>query len=78
MIIYTGKVKIGDIVMRVIKSSIDRDLVEEYGKYGLVIHRQMIGNPIHPCVTVSWPKQSQPRSIAESYLEVVCSKKDKE
>ena len=74
MIIYTGKAKVGDIVKRVIKSGIDRDLVEAYGEYGLVIHRQMIGNPIHPCVTVAWPKQPQPRSIAECYLEVVCKK----
>jgi hypothetical protein len=63
MIKYTGKAKVGDVVKRVIRSGIDRELLEKYGKYGLVIHRQMIGNPIHPCVTVSWPKQSQPRSI---------------
>ena len=71
---YTGKIKIGDIVKRVIRSGIDSELVEEYGEYGLVIHRQMIGNPIHPCITVAWPKQVRPRSIAESYVEVVCSK----
>ena len=73
MITYTGKAKVGDVVKRVIRSGIDMDLVEAYGEYGLVIHRQMIGNPIHPCVTVAWSKQSQPRSIAESRLEVVCS-----
>lgn len=74
---YTGHIRVGDLVKRRIRGPIDEDLVKEYGEYGIVVSRQMIGNPIHPCISVSWSKISRPSSISESYVEVVC-KKDKE
>ena len=74
---YTGKIKVGDMVVRKIGKPIDQHLENENGKYGIVVGREMVGKPIHPCVIVSWSKSLRPTSIAESYLEVVC-KKDKE
>ena len=71
---YTGDIRVGDLVKRRIRGPIDNDLVEEYGEYGIVVSRQMVGNPIHPCVSVSWSKIPRPCSISESYLEVVCKK----
>jgi len=69
---YTGKIKIGDVVVRKINRPMDQRIENEVGKYGIVVGREMLGKPIHPCVTVSWSKSLQPTSIAESYLEVVC------
>jgi len=69
---YKGEIKIGDMVVRKMGYPIDQHLEKENGKYGIVVGREMVGKPIHPCVIVSWSKSLRPSSIAESYVEVVC------
>ena len=71
---YTGKIKVGDIVTRKILRPIDQQIEDDVGKYGIVVGREMIGNPIHPCVIVAWSKGQSPTSLGESYVEVVCKK----
>jgi len=69
---YKGKIKIGDMVVRKIQRPMDQKIEDEVGKYGIVVGREMVGDPIHPCAIVSWSKSLRPTSIAESYVEVVC------
>ena len=75
MNVYEGKLKIGDLVSRRIKRPIDKDLADKTGHLGLVVSRQMCGNPIHPCVDVWWMKSGKTYSIAERLLEVKCCQK---
>ncbi len=40
--------------------------------HGLILTKQMGGsNPIHPCITVFYPKTGQTYDIAESLMEVI-------
>jgi len=40
--------------------------------HGLILTKQMGGrNPVHPCVTVFYPKTGQVYDIAESLMEVI-------
>ena len=71
---YTGKIQIGDVVSRSKDDNMAKVLSEKHGKYGLVVGRSMEGTPKHPCVHVVWPKIGRPVPIAESFVEVVCSK----
>lgn len=75
MKMYEGKLKVGDLVSRRIKSSIDKDLADKTGHLGLVVSKQMSGNPTHPCVDVWWMKSGKTYSIAERLLEVKCYQK---
>jgi len=69
---YKGNIKVGDMVKRKIQRPMDQKIEDEVGKYGIVVGREMVGEPIHPCVIVSWSESLRPTSIAESYVEVVC------
>ena len=69
---YKGKIKVGDIVTRKILRPIDQQIEDEVGKYGIVVGREMVGIPIHPCVIVAWPEGQSPTSLSESYVEVAC------
>ena len=72
MNIYTGKLKIGDLVSRRIKRPIDKEMADETGHIGLVISKKMSGNPLHPCVDVWWMKSGRTYAIGESLVEVLC------
>ena len=39
---------------------------------GLVLSKQFAGKPVHPCVTVYYPKVGKIYDIAESLVEVIC------
>lgn len=69
---YKGMIQVGDIVVRKKQDYLDEKLAERDGEYGIVVQRTMEGNPLHPCVHVSWSKRLKPSVIAESYVEVVC------
>ena len=70
--------KVGDLVIRKIpkkkenfylwKESIRQR--RELG-HGIVLSKQMAGNPIHPCITVLYPKTGEAYGIGESLMEVV-------
>ena len=74
---YKGKIQVGDVVTRKIADPLDEYIQQRDGRYGIVVGREMVGDPIHPCVIVSWSESNRPVRIAESYVEVVCEK-DKE
>ena len=38
---------------------------------GLILTKQMSGAPLHPCITVYYPKTGDTYDIAESLIEVV-------
>ena len=69
---YKGKLQIGDLVSRVIKRPMDKQLADKTGHLGLVVSRRMSGTPLHPTVEVWWMKSGQTYSIGESLVEVVC------
>ena len=71
---YTGKLKIGDLVSRTIKSPIDKNLADKTGYLGLVVSRRMAGNPLHPTVDVWWMKSGRTYSNGESLVEIACTK----
>jgi len=40
--------------------------------HGIVLSKQMAGsNPVHPCITVLYPKTGEVYDIAESLVEIV-------
>ena len=71
--------KVGDLIIRKIprkkenfylwKESIRQR--RELG-HGIVLSKQMDGNPIHPCITVLYPKTGHTYAIAEILMEIVC------
>ena len=69
--------KVGDLVIRKIgkdwsiKSGAANRQREQLG-YGIILSKQMGGsNPVHPCITVLYPKTGQVYDIAESLMEVL-------
>ena len=65
---YTGDLKIGDIVRRIIRDDMDARIAQRDGEFGIVVDRYMSGSPIHPCVEVMWPN-GKGAIIGEVYLE---------
>lgn len=72
--------KVGDLVIRKIDDyggAMDRAIVaakrqrEELGQ-GIILSKQMDGlNPVHPCITVLYPKVGKTWDIAESLMKVI-------
>jgi hypothetical protein len=42
----------------------------EFG-YGIIVSKQMAGDPAHPCITVLYPRVGKEWDIAESLMEVI-------
>ena len=64
--------KVGDLVIR--KDEPDAWWAESKPnhEFGLVLSKQMGGsNPVHPCITVLYPKSGEIYDIAESLMEVI-------
>ena len=68
--------KVGDLVIRKINknwSLSDKVAYEQRAElgYGIILSKQPGGShPIHPCITVLYPKTGQVYDIAESLMEV--------
>ena len=70
--------KVGDLVIRRLYSPSYTGIEhrsaarqrEELG-HGLILTKQMSGNPRHACITVYYPKTGQVYDIAESLMEVI-------
>ena len=60
----------GDIVFRIIKTSIDKKLVSESGKFGIVIDRENIVAK-NACVIVCWFPSGKKYSISKAFLGVL-------
>ncbi len=73
--------KVGDLVIRRVSPDASDHLnsLQEASAYrqlnelgqGLVLTKQMCGNPKHACITVYYPKTGQIYDIAESLMEVI-------
>ena len=72
--------RVGDLVIRDI--SHDTDLFKSEHRaavtqrealgHGVILSKQMAGrNPVHPCITVYYPKVGKIYDIAESLVEVI-------
>ena len=68
--------KVGDLVIRKVRGIPDwkirsavnqRDLLG----HGVILEKQMAGDPSHPCISVYYPKTGQIYDIAESLMEVI-------
>ena len=44
--------KVGDLVTRKIKGPIDKQLADKTGKIGIIIEKNIEGDPAHACVNV--------------------------
>jgi len=72
-------VKVGDLVIRKIVSEDDgilRSLAAKKQRadlgHGIILSKQMAGsNPVHPCITVYYPRAGKVWDIAESLVEVI-------
>lgn len=43
-----------------------------YLSYGIILSKQMAGsNPVHPCITVLYPRVGKTYDIAESLMEAI-------
>ena len=68
---------IGDLVIRKI-DGVDWKSAQIQRKqlgYGFVISKHMAGDPVHPCITVFYPKVGQAWDIAESLMKIVSKKR---
>ena len=68
--------KVGDLVIRRIPERGSARLapaLEQRRKlgHGVILSKQMAGNPSHPCITVYYPKVGEMYDIAESLMEVL-------
>jgi len=74
-------VKVSDLVIRKVSPCASDHLnsLQEAEAYqqrhrlgpGLILTKQMSGAPLHPCITVYYPKTGETYDIAESLMEVV-------
>ena len=69
-------VKVGDLVIRRIRNMPDWKLKvavnqRELLGHGVILTKQMAGNPQHPCISVYYPKVGKIYDIAESHMEVI-------
>lgn len=68
--------KVGDMIIRKISKhdqygAPSRAQIRRLG-HGIILSKQMAGsNPVHPCITVYYPKTGQIYDIAESLVELV-------
>lgn len=66
--------KVGDLVKRQFNHVRWKEAREQHRRlgYGIILSKQMAGsNPIHPCITVLYPKVGETWDIAESLMEVI-------
>ena len=77
MIMDGSKINIGDLVGRKVshiqpgwKNQIAQKQRKELG-LGIVLEKNISGNPPHPCITVFYPKAGKCWDIAESLMEVI-------
>ena len=65
--------KVGDLVIRK-RTNVNVEARSQRKRLGLglILSKQMSGrNPVHPCLTVFYPKTGQVYDIAESLMEVL-------
>ena len=68
--------QVGDLVIRRVRGVAEwmrKPAIEQRETlgHGIVLQKNMAGNPEHPCVTVYYPKTGEIYDIAESLVEVI-------
>ena len=63
--------KVGDLVLRKKGKDMSSKIMRHEFGYGIILSKQMAGNPTHPCITVLYPKIGKEWDIAESLVEVI-------
>lgn len=72
------KIEVGDLVMRDFNSIQWKSARQQHTRlgHGIVLSKQMGGmNPVHPCISVYYPKVGQIYDIAESLMKVIGKQK---
>jgi|TARA_R110002020_G_scaffold187112_4_gene385236 hypothetical protein len=65
-------VKVGDLVIRKQGKDMNSMLRRRLLGPGIILSKQLGGsNPVHPCITVYYPKAGKIWDIAESLVEVI-------
>ena len=66
-------VKVGDLVIRKVNVAGWKDARKQRERlgHGVILTKQMAGNPQHPCISVYYPKVGKIYDIAESHMEVI-------
>jgi len=64
--------KVGDLVIRKKGKDMSSMIMRQKMGLGIILSKQPGGsNPVHPCITVLYPKVGKSYDIAESLVEVV-------
>ena len=68
--------KVGDLVIRKVRGIPDYMLTPAVAQrqklgHGVIESKQMAGNPVHPCISVYYPKAGEIYDIGEALMEVV-------
>jgi hypothetical protein len=70
--------KVGDLIIRKvlgIPGFNPEDQSPEWQRkalgHGVILTKQMSGNPVHPCITVYYPMTGEMYDIAEALVEVI-------
>jgi hypothetical protein len=64
--------KVGDLVIRKKSQNMSSLIMREGFRTGIILSKQPGGrNPVHPCITVYYPRVGKVWDIAESLMEVI-------
>ena len=64
--------KVGDLVIRKEGRNMSSMIMRQKMGPGIILSKQTGGsNPVHPCITVLYPKVGKVYDIAESLVEVI-------
>ena len=64
--------KVGDLVIRKEGKDMSSMIMRQKMGPGIIISKQMAGsNPVHPCISVLYPRTGQVYDIAESLVAVI-------
>jgi len=63
--------KVGDLVLRKDELDISSMVMRQIMGPGIILSKQMSGDPAHPCITVIYPAHGKIYDIAESLVEVI-------
>ena len=63
--------KVGDLVRRKKGKDMSSTIMRAEFGYGIIVSKQMAGDPAHPCITVLYPRVGKEWDIAESLMEVI-------
>jgi len=64
-------VKVGDLIIRKEGKDMSSMIMRQHMGPGIIISKQMFGTPLHPCITVLYPRTGKVYDIAESLVEVI-------